>query len=166
MSKVEIRNVMPGDEKVLAYIQTESWKAAFNEILSPETLSKYTNIDRAEKMYKRVISSNLGNGSILTVDGTPHCIAFWDKSRDEDYSSSAELICIHSLRDRWRQGFGSMMMEHILSQIKAADYKDVILWVFEKNIRARSFYEKHGFVLTDNCKEPFGAAEVMYIKKL
>ena len=28
-----IRKAIPGDEKVLAYIQTESWKAAFADIL-------------------------------------------------------------------------------------------------------------------------------------
>ena len=34
----QIRNVRPGDEDSLAYVQTESWKAAFKNILSQETI--------------------------------------------------------------------------------------------------------------------------------
>jgi ribosomal protein S18 acetylase RimI-like enzyme len=42
----------------------------------------------------------------------------------------------------------------------------MLLWVFEENIRARKFYEKHGFVLTDKCHKFCNAVEVMYSKKL
>lgn len=38
MDNVFIRKAIPGDEQALAYIQTESWKAAFAGILSPEEL--------------------------------------------------------------------------------------------------------------------------------
>lgn len=34
MGKVEIRQAKVGDEGILAYIQTESWKKAFAKILS------------------------------------------------------------------------------------------------------------------------------------
>lgn len=40
-----------------------------------------------------------------------------------------------------------------------------MLWVFEKNKRARRFYEKHGFVLTDKYHNYFDAIEVMYMKE-
>lgn len=42
-----IRKVQQGDANTLAYIQTESWKAAFAGILDAETLEKCTDIDRA-----------------------------------------------------------------------------------------------------------------------
>lgn len=37
---VLIRKAVPGEEQVLAYIQMESWKAAFADILSPEELKR------------------------------------------------------------------------------------------------------------------------------
>ncbi len=43
-----IRRVKPGDEGDLAYIQTESWKAAFADILDADTLKKCTNIEKAK----------------------------------------------------------------------------------------------------------------------
>lgn len=41
-----------------------------------------------------------------------------------------------------------------------------MLWVFKENHRARKFYEKHGFVLTEKSKEFSNAIEVMYCKDL
>ena len=58
------------------------------------------------------------------------------------------------------------MMEYVLAQLQQAQYKSVILWVFEDNKRARKFYEKHGFELTEQKKLANSITELMYIKTL
>ena len=163
---IKIRKARNGDEKTLAYIQTESWKSAFANIISADDLKKYTDIVKAESMYKNVLKSGYAEISVLEIDGKPHCIAAWSKARNPEFSDSAELICIHSLCDNWGKGYGTMMINHILDEIKNSGYNSVVLWVFEKNTRARSFYEKHGFVLTGNTQTACGAVEVMYRKNL
>lgn len=162
----KIRKARNGDEKTLAFIQTESWKSAFADIISTDDLKKYTDIEKAETMYENVLKSRYAEISILEIDGRPHCIAAWSKARNPEFSNSAELICIHSLCDNWGKGYGTMMINHILDEIKNSGYNSVVLWVFEKNTRARSFYEKHGFVLTDNTQTSYGAVEVMYRKNI
>lgn len=161
---IEIRKVKTGDEKVLAYIQTESWRKAFYNIISKEEMEQYADIHKAEEMYEYLLSNNIGNGSILLIDDKPHCIAYWNKTREEDMDGYAELICIHSLEDNWGRGYGSMMMEHILKDISAAGFDKVMLWVFEENTRARRFYEKHGFIKTDKTKMFGNSVEVMYCR--
>lgn len=163
---VVIRRVKVGDEKVLAYIQTESWKAAFGKILSKEDLDKYTNINKAEEMYTMLLNENIGNGFILSVNGEPHCMAYWGETRDEEMVGVAEVICIHSLCGNWGKGFGSMMMDYILKEIKEAGFNKVMLWVFKENHRARKFYENHGYILTEKSKMFSNAIEVMYCKEL
>ncbi len=163
---IKIRKTRNGDEKALAYIQTESWKSAFADIISADDLKKYTDIAKAETMYENVLKSGYAKISVLEIDEKPHCIAAWSKARNPEFSDSAELICIHSLCDNWGKGYGTMMMNHIFNEIKNSEYNSVVLWVFEKNTRARSFYEKHGFVLTGNTQTAFGAIEVMYRKNL
>ena len=164
--EVKIRRVRIGDEAALAYVQTESWKAAFKDILDPETLTRCTNIGRAEAMYKGLLEENKGNGYILTLDDRPHCIAWWDAARDADMLGKAELIAIHSLSSAWGQGYGSMMMDRILSDIKAAGYTEVVLWVFSENTRARKFYEAKGFRNSGYEKPIFDKTEVCYIKAI
>ena len=165
-NNVDIRKVKIGDEKILAFLQTESWNKSFGTILSKEDLEIYTNKTKAEEMYTTLLKNRVGNGLILSVEDTPHCMAYWDKSREEELSDYAELICIHSLQDNWGKGYGSMMMNRVLKEIKEAGYRKVMLWVFEKNERARKFYEKYGFTSTDRKKEFIGAAEIMYSKEL
>lgn len=63
-----IRKAQSGDESDLAYIQTESWKAAFHNILSDEILQKTTQMNRVTKMYKRSLDEGDGNGYILEVN--------------------------------------------------------------------------------------------------
>ena len=163
---IDIRKVKQGDADTLAYIQTESWKAAFKGIIDDEMLEKCTDILKARLMYQRLLDDNKGNGYILTVDDKPHCIAYWDKARDSDLIGKAELICIHSLPDNWHKGFGSKMMDMILEDIKKSGYSEVVLWVFRDNLRARAFYEAKGFVLNDVTKEAFDSEEVLYSKML
>lgn len=163
---INIRKVEAGDENILALIQTESWKSAFNKILTKDDLEKYTNLNKAREMYKTILSKNIGNGFIMTVNEKPHCIAYWDNSRDENMEGYAELICIHSLNDNWGKGYGTVMMDYILRDIKNAGFKKIMLWVFEENNRARKFYEKHGFYLTEKYKKFSNAIEFMYSKEL
>lgn len=164
--EVHIRKVKQGDADTLAYIQTESWKAAFKGIIDDEILDKCTNIDKARAMYQRLLDENKGNGYLLTVDDKPHCIAYWDKARDLELAGKAELICIHSLPNNWHKGFGSKMMDLVLSDIKSSGYSEVVLWVFRDNLRARAFYEAKGFVLNDVAKAAFDSEEVLYSKML
>lgn len=161
-----IEPVKPGDETALAYIQTKSWKAAFGDIIPAEVLTQYTQLEPAISMYRRLLEAGIGHGYLLKVEGQPHCIAWWDAARDEDMPGYGELICIHSLENHWRQGYGSRMMETVLRDAAAAGYEKILLWVFEANTRARRFYESHGFTATEKRKVSFGAVELCYEKQL
>ncbi len=155
-----------GDEGTLAYIQTESWKAGFREILDEQTLQRCTQLDRATAMYRHLLEAGIGNGYLLRVEGSPHCIAWWDATREKDMPGYAELICIHSLQNRWRMGYGSKMMEAVLRDAAAAGYEKIMLWVFEKNARARRFYEANGFSPNGRTQLGLGAVEVCYERTL
>lgn len=163
---VLIRKADTNDAKSLAYIQTESWKSAFQYILSEDDLLKYTSLEKTKAMYGRVLQNPVFRVLVEEVGGKPHCMAAWGPNRTGLEEYVAELICIHSLPDKWHQGYGSKMMHRVFSDIREAGFSEVMLWVFEQNVRARKFYEKHGFRLTAQTQNNFGAVEIMYIKKL
>lgn len=161
-----IRKVQAGDASALAYIQTESWKAAFCHILPDEILQKTTEITRATEMYQGLLDGKIGNGYILEIDGMPHCIAWWDQARDKDMPGYAEIICIHSLQANWGNGYGTAMMDKLLHDIKMAGYKKVMLWVLTENERARTFYEARGFTTRGKVKPCFDTEEICYERDL
>ncbi|MCD7737740.1 MAG: GNAT family N-acetyltransferase [Lachnospiraceae bacterium] len=161
-----IRKVRKDDAAILAYIQTTSWKSAFKNLIGDDDLESMTNLDRVTAMYSRILNENKWNGYIGELDGKPHCMAWWDKARDDDLSQCAEIICIHSLPDNWRKGFGSKMMDTLIADILKAGFHTVILWVFTENERARRFYEAKGFVATDRVKSLLGTTEICYMKEI
>lgn len=165
MESVTIRRVAKGDEHILAYIQTESWKAAFRDIIPEDLLAKYTQPEKAAEMYRKLLEDGKGNGYLLEVNGKPHCIAYWDATRESDMPGYAELICIHSLQDQWHRGYGSKMMDRVFSDVQKAGYSKIMLWVFEKNRRAIEFYKAKGFTASGRFQSALGAAEVMYVKE-
>ena len=58
------------------------------------------------------------------------------------------------------------MMKQLLDDVKKAGYSKIMLWVFDNNLRAIRFYEKHGFVASGKKQPALGAVEEMYIKAL
>lgn len=166
MAELVLRPAVMSDAPILAYIQTQAWNAAFGDILTSEVLTQATNLDESENMYRYVLDQRLAHVSLQCVDGIPQGITAWSENRDNLGADTAELICIHSLPQFWGQGYGSHMIQHVLEEAKSAGYERLVLWVFENNERARHFYEKHGFHLTDRTKETFGAKEVLYAKDL
>ncbi len=162
--QVTIRRAEAADAQSLAYVQTESWKDAFRQIVPEELLLKCTDADHAAQMYRRLLTQGKGNGYLLELEGKPHCIAWWDASREPDMPGFAELICIHSLKENRHKGYGSRMMEKVLEDIRSAGYDKVMLWVFDNNLPAIRFYEAHGFVPSGKKQPAFGAVEEMYIK--
>ena len=165
MEKI-VRRVCKDDADTLAYIQIESWKAAYAGIIDDETLMKYTNTENVKGIYQKLLDNKKGNGYLLFIDDKPHCIAYWDAARDKELAGKAELICIHSLPNNWRKGCGSMMMSQVLKDMKDAGYSEVVLWVFRDNVRARAFYESQGFMYTDRSKPAFNTEEVLYAKTI
>lgn len=165
MEDIEIYKAKPGDEKILAYIQAESWKAAFAEILTAQELKRCTDLEKCKEMYQKVLEHSEISIWIEKVDKKPHCIAAWSPNRDKLGKDVAELICIHSLKEKWHQGYGTLMMRHVLGEMKKAGYVKVVLWVFEKNLRARAFYEKQEFVQAGR-RQINEISEIMYLKNL
>ena len=117
-------------------------------------------------MYRRLLEQNIGNGYLMEVEGKAHAIAWWDETREKDMPGYAELICIHSLQNHWGEGYGSKLMETVLDDISKAGYSKVMLWVFEKNMRARRFYEKHGFTTEGKEKPGLDPIEICYEKNI
>lgn len=166
MPAIVIRAGAPGDEKLLAYIQTESWKAAFRDILPVDTLERLTDWGKAEEMYERVLQNPEIHTALEFVDGSPQGITAWSKNRSGMGGDTAELICIHSLPAGWGRGFGSAMLEQALEEMAWAGFNRVILWVFTENTRARRFYERHGFRAAGPVQDGFGAEEMLYERPL
>jgi GNAT superfamily N-acetyltransferase len=66
----------------------------------------------------------------------------------------AELYALYVHPEWWSTGTGRSLMDHVLAKVSRAGFPNVMLWVLERNARARRFYERAGF-------RPDGASHVL-----
>lgn len=66
----------------------------------------------------------------------------------------------------WGKGHGDVLIRWCQDRLLEQGFKLVKLWVFEVNLRARRFYERHGYSHDGHTKEEFGGVLLRYSKTL
>jgi ribosomal protein S18 acetylase RimI-like enzyme len=74
-------------------------------------------------------------------------------SRDPDTSdATGEVYAIYVLPTEWGRGAGPALMDASLEAMRAAEFREAVLWVLDDNPRARRFYERSGWSLDGATK--------------
>ena len=162
---IQIKYATYNDLISLAEIQTLSWKSAFSDILSSNTLNKYTDFDKCLKILENAYNSGNGYLYIGSINEKPCAELFW--CRGTELERSAEIVALHSIPESWGCGVGKAIMDKAVEDIFNNGFEKAYLWVFERNKRARRFYEKYGFIAdgTSRISTFDKAVEVRYVLK-
>ncbi len=149
-----VRNAEFEDMKQLGHIMAVSFRTAFADFVSQQTMDACAQEDNCAAMLEGICRE----GKVRFLIGGDSGMLAWQETED-----SAEIIAIHSLPESWGTGLGHAMLEEALNQI---GNQPVFLWAFKENKRARRFYEKHGFRWdgSERVSEFDGALEVRYVK--
>ena len=143
------------DMKQAGHIMSVSFRTAFADFVSAETMASCANTDNCQVMLEGIYQE----GKMHFLMGGDRGFLCWQDTED-----GAEIVAIHSLPVSWGTGLGHAMLAEALKQIGE---RRVFLWAFRENTRARRFYEKHGFRWdgTERVSEFDGAPEVRYVRK-
>ena len=149
-----VRNAEFEDMKQLGHIMAVSFRTAFADFVSQQTMDACAQEDNCAAMLEGIYRE----GKVCFLIGGDSGILAWQETED-----GAEIIAIHSLPESLGTGLGYAMLEEALNQIGD---QPVFLWAFKENKRARRFYEKHGFRWdgSERVSEFDGALEVRYVK--
>ena len=158
--EILVRYTTPKLYPELGRIMAVSFRSAFGGFISRETLDRCAVAENCAGL----LASLPKEMTTLTgwVDGKLTGLLVCSEQPD----GRAEIEAIHSLPESWGTGLGAAMLEFALDETNATDVAG--LWAFEKNARARRFYEKHGFAFTGERRisEFDGAVEVRYERML
>lgn len=149
-----VRNAEFDDMKQLGYIMAVSFRTAFSDFVTQQTMDACAQEDSCIALLEGIFR----DGKVHFLIGEDSGMLAWQNTED-----AAEIIAIHSLPESWGTGLGHAMLTEALNQIGD---RPVFLWAFKENKRARRFYEKHGFQWdgTERVSEFDGALEVRYVK--
>ena len=151
---MQVRNAAYEDMKQLGHIMSVSFRTAFREFVTQETIDACAREENCIALLEGIFRE----GKVHFLIGENSGMLAWQNTED-----AAEIIAIHTLPESWGTGLGAAMLTEAMNQI---GNRPVFLWAFKENTRARRFYEKHGFRWdgTQRVSEFDGAVEVRYVK--
>jgi ribosomal protein S18 acetylase RimI-like enzyme len=143
---------------------------------------KRAGSSRIRALYRRttliIYQSPNGGGNILK-NGRTEIAAFdngravgtasFCSSRWEKFASCGEIVTIYLLPEYMGKGIGAMLLKECIDELELLGFTTILIWVLEDNFRARRFYEKHGFIKTEEyMNDVIGGKElreVMYLRR-
>ena len=139
----------------LAKILIAAWRSGFRDILSEETIEKYTQLEPCSEMFRQILASGEGRMYLAKLDGRSVGLLYWLPEGE-----AARIEALLTVPEVWGKGIAGALIAQTMAD--TSSYKTVTVWPFRKNHRARRFYEKHGFSPTGRTRMG-DAEEVEYI---
>lgn len=144
-----IRCAVEEDAAAIARIQVLAWRQAYAGMMPQDFLDRMDSVRRVTSWRRALSGQGVGATDVVAgPDGEIVGFCVYGASRDADADAAAgigELVAINLLPARWRCGLGRMMMDRLLTVASERRWQALTLWVLEANMRARRFYEAHGF---------------------
>ena len=151
-----VRAMTLADCRAVAEIRVGGWRTAYAGLVPRSHLDGLDVAEDAERRRGMLLKS--GNPVVNLVAEHAGEVLGWaayGPYRDgEVRTRDAELYALYVRPDRLGGGVGGALLRASLERCAAAGHHRVFLWVLKENVRARRFYEHHGFA-PDGAEEPF-----------
>lgn len=142
---MEIRKIKKSDDiNAIGKIYEKSWKFAYDGIIPKDYLDSISG----DKWLPHFENKNM-NSLVLIENNQFIGTSSYCKSRSKEFNDFGEIVSIYLLPEHMGKGYGKLLFEATLNELIKLGYKSVFLWVLEENTRAKRFYEKQKFKLSD-----------------
>jgi len=140
-----VRLATPEDARAIASIQVRAWQSAYHGIV-PEAYLRSLSVADREAAWETILRESR-SATYVAARG-PETVGWISigKSRDPDAApGDGELWAIYVAPEQWGAGAGRALWQRGESHLQDFGFRDVTVWVFKDNRRARTFYESAGF---------------------
>jgi GNAT superfamily N-acetyltransferase len=143
---VIVREARAGDAAAIAGVHVRTWQAAYADVFPSEALASI-DLDRRTAYWAGELERAALGAAIIVAEAEGSIVGFASvgAARGDDEHGLGELYAIYVLPESWGSGAGGALMERSLDALRAAAFEEAILWVLDRNPRARRFYEKWGW---------------------
>jgi ribosomal protein S18 acetylase RimI-like enzyme len=145
--ELTVRKALPKDAIIYTDCHISCWQSAYKGIVPDDFLSNM--VAEKKKLVERYsnILANPGNCLYYCVLDADKMVGFLciNKNRNGDTPDVGEVWAIYLIENYCGKGYGKQLLDFEINELKCSGCKEIFLWVFEDNNRARRFYEKHGF---------------------
>jgi ribosomal protein S18 acetylase RimI-like enzyme len=133
-----IRDAELRDARGIAEVHVRSWQAAYAGIVPDEDLAQLS-VDEREQFWAQILSKGVRATFVLVNRDLVVGWSGFGPARDEDCDPIlvAELYGIYLLPEYWSMSYGKQLYRVTETRIRQSLVENLVLWVFEKNTRAR-----------------------------
>ena len=138
-----IRPGKPEDAAACADIHKRSWIYAYSHCISRELIEQRHKSRVA--MWEKFLANEAGGNFVAVAENEIIGIITIGAERDGDMpEGTGELCGFYFDPDYIGKGYGHQSMDWVKHELKTKGFSTMILWVLDKNDRAKYFYEKAG----------------------
>ncbi|MGH2957758.1 MAG: GNAT family N-acetyltransferase [Solirubrobacterales bacterium] len=145
---IEIRDATRDDAAAIATINAAAWRSGYRGIVDDSILDALPAAQWAREIAGHIGGVCGDSFSRVATEGDDvvgSCYVAAPGREEPEDSDVAELVAIYVHPDRWRRGVGSGLISDAIAAVAGRGYRELVLWTFERNSAARSFYRRHGF---------------------
>jgi GNAT superfamily N-acetyltransferase len=172
MTAPAIRAMTLADCERVAEIRVHGWRRAYRGLMPQPYLDALSVAENAERQRTRLARGD-GTGADLVAEEDGRVVGWachGPYRHGEARTADAELYALYVDGAHHGRGIGRSLLAESVRRCSAAGHARMLLWVLEKNARARRFYEHRGFY-PDGAQEAFEVAgalvpEVRYVREL
>ncbi|SDS81104.1 Acetyltransferase (GNAT) domain-containing protein [Friedmanniella luteola] len=133
-----LRGARPDDAEALGRCHLTCWAEAYGGLVDGDALAAaLAAVDQRVDRWRQILAGE--HGTTLAVAGE-EVVGFVSAGpqRDDDLEG-VELYALYVRRPRWGTGVGDRLLTAAVGDAACS------LWVLRANVRARTFYARHGF---------------------
>lgn len=146
---VRVRPAVPADAADIAHVHVTTWQQAYDGILPVELLDTLS-VELRTRRWAEFLDAVPDRNSLLLARVGDRTVGFVGvcPSRDADVEpGTGEVAAIYLLRPWWDRGIGATLLDAAEAALVDHGFDEATLWVLADNVRARTFYERRGWVV-------------------
>lgn len=147
MRSITIRKASSEDACNYVDCLISCWQSAYKGIVPDEFLNNMSadKGQRIEKYRKSLTNPDIETYCVIHEEGIIGFLCIHKKDSD--------IWAIYLIEEFCGKGYGKAILDFAVTELKRIGHKQIFLWVFEENYRARRFYEKNRFYLNGEKRE-------------
>jgi GNAT superfamily N-acetyltransferase len=175
-----VRSALPSDGPGMGAVHVDAHRAGYRGSIPDEHLDSLDPALRG-RWWVRALEDGGGQGRCVTSDGVSTALVVEEDGRivgiasvgpvrPEHREGVGELWMLNIAPEAWGRGLGRLLLEGATEELRRRGCSEAVLWVVERNRRARRFYERAGWEPDGGVKVErrpgFSVEEVRYRRSL
>ena len=161
----QVRTAVPADADEVARVHVRSWQSAYRGLIA----SDYLDGLKPEAWAARYTFGRVGlrmPSTLVAADGAAiRGLVTTGLGRDADLPDFGELMAIYVDPAHTGTGVGRLLMTAARERLRLVGAPGALLWVLDRNVSARRFYERDGWSFDGTCRTAtFGDVSVQLMR--